>query len=254
MGKFLWTVVKHIEKEEQEKNIDRNKRISVLNQELEGYNTPQESFDIIMQHYYAKEKTPFVLSFSGAEDSLPMWSMYGNNGHGVCLCIDEKMLIKIETELITNVVLSVLYVNETNNDIITHQIINNTINNECERYYREVGGLTDTDTIIMKKIVTLGILIPFVSSYIKNNSFKYEQEKRIVCFARDFKKQVMFRTTETGKIIPYVKVPLPKNCVKSIILGPCFDVDRTYNSLSLELFVNNLDIKISKSNVPYQIM
>lgn len=43
---------------------------------------------------YLESNTRFITSFSALEDSLPMWSQYGNKGTGVCLVFERGPLFK----------------------------------------------------------------------------------------------------------------------------------------------------------------
>ncbi len=43
---------------------------------------------------YLESNTRFITSFSALEDSLPMWTQYGNKGTGVCLVFERSPLFK----------------------------------------------------------------------------------------------------------------------------------------------------------------
>ena len=92
------------------------------------------------------EEYPYVISFCKTYDSLNMWKLYGHNGMGVMLCIDEKILLdEIEKEQNSKPYLDtmkigqdVVYANDNNfNDKVS-----NFINEFQKSYY---GQLDEED-------------------------------------------------------------------------------------------------------------
>ena len=201
---------------------------------------------VFYQHFYREELTPFFLSFSENRDDLTMWSMYGGGGTGVCLCFDEEHLEIKDDLLITFSLLNVLYVNQKDNDELTSQVLGQVAPTQYNQYLHEStwNNLTKTTTI--------GSVLPFISAYIKDSSFKYEKEKRISIIAKDIHQSVLFRTSSKGNVIPYIKVPVPKAALKEIIIGPCCQTAHIEKGLKLNMSICDLNTSISLSNVPYR--
>ncbi|MBR1789291.1 MAG: DUF2971 domain-containing protein [Bacteroidaceae bacterium] len=204
-------------------------------------------YGVFYLHFYHEEKTPFVISFSQRKDFLPMWSMYGGNGSGVCLCFDDKAInIKNEKAAIFPI-LNALYVNQIENGKRTLAVLQECIDKQYQIYLKNDKTLNDGE-----KIITLGALIPFVSAYIKDSAFDYEQEERLVALANDIHKSVQFRISNRNNIIPYVEVPIPTNSMKEIIIGPNIKPECVESGLQLALHTCGLNVPISLSKIPYR--
>ena len=202
--------------------------------------------EIIMQHFYHEEKTPFAISFSEVRDSLTMWHMYGGHGNGVCLCFDEHNLYTKDDRMLLYPLLNVLYINQTVNDEITHSILSHVLTQEYEHY------LKSTSKNDLEKIQSIAVILQFLSAYIKHDAYFWEKEKRLVAIARNMEESVHFRVSPKESIIPYVQIPIPCNSLKEIIIGPCLHSDVVQNGLHLHLSVSHLDIPLSCSKIPYR--
>lgn len=119
------------------------------------------------------EEYPYVISFCKAYDSLNMWKLYGHNGMGVMLCIDEKILLdEIEKEQNSKPYLDtmkigqdVVYANDNNfNDKVS-----NFINEFQKSYY---GQLDEEDKTAFIE----------ASAFIKRDDYEIEQEWRYTLF------------------------------------------------------------------------
>lgn len=62
-------------------------------------------------------KSAFAVSFSKQKDALPMWSLYGGDGSGLCLEFDYNALIKHFSETTTISRIIELHYNFKDNDI-----------------------------------------------------------------------------------------------------------------------------------------
>lgn len=72
-----------LQKIEEELHVDNTKRLSSCFDDREKVKrTYISTFD---RDWYL-----FIISFSSCRDTLPMWSMYGQNGKGLCLCFDKE--------------------------------------------------------------------------------------------------------------------------------------------------------------------
>lgn len=107
----------------------------------------------------------------------------------------------------------------------------------------------------------LAEMILELATIVKDNSYEYENEYRCVislpthpAIAMKTPKIIEYRMSN-GNIIPYIKVDVPINCLKKIIIGPCSNYNMVRMSLKLMMKTYGIpDIDIAKSNVPYRNM
>ena len=201
---------------------------------------------LYQQHFYHREKTSFVISFSEKDDDLNMWSKYGGRGSGVCLCFDESCLTSETKDFITYPLMSVAYINQAENNEITLKVLADIISIQYQTYLQSRG---ETD---MEKIQSVGALLPIVGTYVKHNAYVDEKEMRLAILAKHYNESVKFRVSNIGNIIPYIEVPVLKDSLKRIIIGPCANGDSIEMSLTAELEVCGLNVPLSSSSVPYR--
>lgn len=241
---YGWDILKNkFRVYEEEKNITEDKRLSVYMDRIAN----SENAFIFYSHFYREDLTPFFLSFSKNRDELPMWSMYGGAGVGVCLCFDENQLKIDDDSLKVFPMLSALYINHDDNDELSSQILNKLIPETYNDYLKK-EYLNDSD-----KITGIASVLPVISAYVKHCSFDFEKEIRIPMLAKDVCRSVHFRTSSKGNVIPYIEVPIPQISLKEIIVGPCVQFQQIARELKVELSVCGFDITISPSNIPYRI-
>ena len=198
---------------------------------------------IFEEHLYNEEKTPFVISFSEREDYLPMWSMYGGNGYGVCLCFDEKLLNIKDDKICAYSPLSTMYLSQSNKSNITAKVLGEVLSSQYQEYLE--GSKSEQEKI--KYIATLNTL---TSAYVKDISFASEKEKRLVVWPINSHDSVRFRSSAKGNVVPYVEVPIPINSLTKIIIGPCVQPQNVKRGLQLSLHTCDLSIPIVMSQVP----
>ena len=222
--------------------VPEDKRLSLFMDKIAN----SDIATVFYKHFYREDMTPFVLSFTEKIDELPMWSIYGGDGMGVCLCFDENQL-NIHNELLrTLMMLNVLYINQEDNDQLSSMVLGQIVPTQYTEYLNE-SKWNDMD-----KITAIGSVLPLISAYIKDSSFKFEREIRIPFLVKDIHKSVDFRTSLKGNIIPYIKIPVPIKALKKIIIGPCVHSHYLENGLKFVLSTCGIDIPISYSNVPYR--
>ena len=227
---------------EKENNVADNKRLSNFMQKSKTSNLS----NILMPHFYNEEKTPYVISFSERKDYLPMWSMYGRKGSGVCLCFDKEQIKEGCEDTIVYPILSTLYINQEEKNEITSKVLSGILQGEYKNY------LERDKNDDLEKIQTIGTILPIYSAYIKNNAYLYEKEMRLVAISMDIKKTVRFRASEKGSLIPFVEIPIPVNSLQEIIVGPCVQPENIENGLLLALHASGLDVPVSTSQIPYR--
>lgn len=150
---------------------------------------------------------PYIISLSSAKDSLPMWNMYAQKGHGVSIGLSKKVL-----------------------DDATHGINNRggkrqrTIASSCFCKLYECKYWDTND--IKEKFVQKYILdktdfnnkitnndICSISYLIKHPSFFYEKESRVVFLYSPYPK--------LHGCLEHIDFLLPISSIRKIICGPC---------------------------------
>lgn len=240
---YGWEVtLRNSQQYEDSHNVPNEKKLSVFMEQIRN----SDVADVFNQHFYREELTPFVLSFSENRDNLPMWSMYGGRGTGVCLCFDEERLCVIDEQFRAQPLLNVLYTNQKDNNKDSSQILYKAIEKQYEDY------LGKNSVSYTYKVLAISPALAIISAYIKDFAFKYEHEMRIPIRAINISKSVHFRTSTNGNIIPFIKTPIPVNCLKEIILGPCIQPDRIKRELYFDMSISGLKIPIYSSDIPYR--
>ncbi len=193
----------------------------------------------------------FTISFSKQEDDLTMWRGYGQNGDGISLgfdfstlpltlpmygadCKERKSLCKSEpTYLLKKEIKKCEYVN-VNNNMIAKDAINRTLSNifNKDKSWKEV-----------KQIIINNEYAPIY----KHKKYEAEGEYRII------KHQIMpqYRLAD-NKMIPYIKVNIPVNCLKKIVVGPCQSSFEVVMKIKSFLWTKGLDIEVIASIIPYR--
>lgn len=182
----------------------------------------------------------FVTCFSTERDSLPMWNMYGNNGHGVSLLFDAKSLCESYSEppfrCVYDEGVRILRL------LKKWQIESLAKKNSPYNTYKNLlpHGLS-----VQTAILTILMLI------VKNKYYKHENEVRIIV---NDDTTVKFRNAD-NLIIPFKDHYLPKEALHEIIIGPCNDPIRTKESVEQYLLSLGMEhVLVSNSFVPYQII
>jgi len=194
---------------------------------------------------------PFTVSFSKRKDTLLMWTMYANNGNGICLAFDESRLVCPQSGLYP-MADNVFYEKDP-------QLYYGIIKTLYEMYLKEIQDMYLLQGIHHSKQKALIGMIAAISPFIKHNSFKEEEEYRIAYYkVSDNEPDVYTRLTSRLNAINYVKVKIPLEALQYIIIGPCADFNRT-KSLLVENMKANGIIRdydgdfIETSNVPYRL-
>ena len=242
---YGWEILQeNFVKYEEENQVETQKKLSI---QMEKCATSDLS-DIFFQHFYREEQIPYILSFSKNRDDLPMWSMYGGNGMGICIGIDERRLLVPKDPFIATQLLSVLYINQNDNSEETRNAMYLAMS-EVYKNYLSAEHNSDLD-----KITAIATALPYFNAYIKNDSFKYEHEVRqpLLLPSNQAKENLFFRLSQSGNMIPYVKVPIPKECLQEIIIGPCVQPDVIKRGLESLFSICDTNVNISFSDVPYR--
>lgn len=155
---------------------------------------------------------PYTISFSKCQDFLPMWSMYGDKGNGVCLKIKTDLLLEHISS--SNVFGPVTYNGKTNMWAVQQAM---------ELMYILYLTRVSKRPTIEEKIHELGTICLAASPFVKNKDYRYEKEFRIVFFHpyADFSLQIK-RPYEEPRfdVKPHVDVKISIECLMEIIIGP----------------------------------
>lgn len=182
----------------------------------------------------------YIISFSSAIDCLPMWRMYGKNGHGLAIGFDTTVL---ETTFSLS---KCVYATETNKEWLKSEI--SRLMDEPKDWWKQPKGENILSKILENAGTVLGVYI-LLWVLGKNSSYEYEQEIR--CFFPE-ENGIKYRLRDS-LIVPYVEQYLPKSAIKEIWIGPTNDMDRATRSLRTYLdHMGFNEVEIKQSKVPYR--
>lgn len=193
---------------------------------------------------------PYTISFSARRDYLPMWSLYGKKGKGVCLKFDAYKMIY---DYLDGQVGFVAY--DMNSGMRTmKELIPDMYNMYMDSYKNNLNELS-----IDKKISELATICLLVSPYVKYKDYQYEKEFRLTYYHhygksnRISKSSILDFQQPVSEISPYLYFPISANSLKEVIMGPSMDKDCMHDIIRKEIKACKLDVRISKSKVPFQI-
>lgn len=192
----------------------------------------------------------FTISFSKQEDDLTMWRGYGQNGDGISLgfdfsklpstlpmygadCKERKYWSESEpTYLLYDEIKKCEYV-DTNNIKIAEEACNKTLKNIFNK---------DEWTDVKQAIINNA----YAPIY-KNKKYEAEGEYRII------KHQIMpqYRLAD-NKLVPYININIPIECLKRIIVGPCQSSSEVVMRIKSFLWTKCFDTEVIISAIPYR--
>lgn len=193
---------------------------------------------------------PYTVSFSARRDYLPMWSLYGKTGKGVCLKFDAyKMIEKGLDAQVGFVAYDMKSKKRTMQEVISdgYKLYMDSYKNKLEKL--------STDN----KIKELATICLYVSPFIKYKDYKYEKEFRLVYYDyysydnNELDINPYSLSLPHHELKPYIEVPISSNSLKEIIIGPSMDKDSIIEIIRREIKACNLDVRVSKSKVPFRI-
>jgi hypothetical protein len=205
----------------------------------------------IDKSYRTPRLAPFTVSFSKRKDLLLMWTMYANNGNGICLAFDENRLICPQSGL-HPMADNVFYEKDP-------QLYYGIIKMLHEMYLKEIQKMNLLQGIHYSKQKALIGMISAISPFIKHKSFKEEAEYRIAYYkVSDNNPNVYTRLTSRLNVINYVKVKIPLEALQYIIIGPCANYRRVRKLLIEYMKSCNIERDyakqfIRKSKVPFRL-
>lgn len=187
----------------------------------------------------------YIISFSDAEDSLPMWSMYGANGSGIMLKFDF-----INSDFTKYNMTKCTY-KDIDDVVAENQKFINLLKRPAVRIGSNGhdGTLPDSQQAFVKDWAISSISASTVVAP-KDKSFHHEDERRLfTCTTPD---KIKYRV-RNNLLIPYIEEFFPKKVLKEIWIGPTNDVNRIRKSIDLLLKTRGFnDVIIKESSVPYR--
>ena len=194
---------------------EKEKLLSLMPESSNNMFNPDSS-----EYFLGKENNPFVVSFSNKRDNIPMWSLYGNNGYGVCLGFDEER-IKKNGKKLPDIYLQPVAYHQNDNETATPELklLADTICKNLQDYCLQIDSINNKDNVITLKKTFLKRLCPFISAYIKVSDYCNEQEVRLMSICDLENSRVHYRFSMAHNVIPYIEVKIPVDSLGVIILG-----------------------------------
>lgn len=189
----------------------------------------------------------YVVSFTNVCDIAAMWAMYAKNGAGLALVFNKTKIKDIEDGL--KLTLSPC-IYPTNEDELFpfRESLKETYKVNYDKWANdEYVVLRETLRVILSMHSTMRPLF----SIIKNPSFEYENEERLIC---EDNKPPKYRFSN-GHLCPYKEIRIPINALQGIVLGPTLtsDLDKAaLQSYLVDKGLKDLSKNVSVSKVPYR--
>lgn len=242
-------IKKYLHKYERDNSIPETMRLSEVYHDEENEKSCKDDYlSGIKANTITIGMVPYVLSFSAKRDYLPMWSLYGNKGRGVCLKFDLNNLICPNNTQIGFVAYNKTYYRSFVENI---KYLYDLYQSSCK---------SDEKIISMqKKISELSFICFAMSPYFKYKDYQYEKEFRLVYtknYGQDFSKITIDSIKTFPKkheVDPFVEIPIPACSLAEVIMGPCMDENVMRNVIKNEILSCNLKMKVSKSNIPFRL-
>lgn len=193
---------------------------------------------------------PYIVSFSARRDYLPMWSLYGKAGKGVCLKFDAYEMINND---IKRQIGFVAY-NSQAGKLAMKEVIPQMYKWYIDAYKDKLSELS-----IEKKLRELATICLSASPYIKYKDYKYEKEFRLTHY-KDYGLDnintgfsILDFQQPVNEISSYIEIPISATSLKEIIMGPSMDKDIMEDIIKRVIKTCQLSARVTKSKVPFKI-
>lgn len=180
---------------------------------------------------------PYIICFSQNEDFLPMWSLYGDKGRGVCLefsmpdILTKSILFQKSLYPYAPIIPgNVCYQTDEISDAVIKAIELN--------YPKTEGNIEDS----------IANMYLAASPFIKDSSYEYENEFRI-CVFNFVKKEIgiMYDSEKT-----YIDYYIPVSFLKTVTLGAKLCSSITPELLGDYFTKKELKIEVKESQIPFR--
>ena len=190
--------------------------------------------------------TSFVVSFSAQSDILPMWSLYGDKGAGVCLEFAPYKIKEYYKQLPNHTFASIERCRYNEEEIKLY--LKESVKIVCRLFLENVDQ--DKRKEPLEKAKYLAVMCNLFGACIKHKSFAYEQEIRMILLRH--KDEWLFKPTVDNHLSAYVEAPIPISALTNIIIGPAADMDKVRNGLKLLLRTKGINIEPNQSTIPFR--
>lgn len=247
---------------------EKSNNISEQYQLMEVYSNKQYEEMCKRQYIFSRDIVnikqgyiPYVVCFSMHRDYLPMWSLYGKRGRGVCLVFDVETIID---DIIANEKpygLDKIVYSRNLNNFSSMRIFTFMYEQYEKKWIAPLKNITIDD-----KINELADICASISPFIKYKDYSYEKEFRIIenkhypdspDYLSMSEEQIRdslilscHSLSNSCKVSPYVYIYIPQLALKEIILGPLLN-ETIKPSISRELSHHGIKCRIIKSKVPF---
>lgn len=225
------TLVKLLRYYEEKNNIEEKYRFAKLIDELSD-----KDIDTLSK-YEKISHPPYILCFSTKSDYLPMWSLYGDKHHGVCLSFSDEIISEISYLDVPIISGQVAYDNRKKSEAVERALW---------LQYNIIKGEYDT-TNINGAITDIFMEI---SPFIKNRCYKYEHEYRIS--VHNYHTTIEPYNTTYDKTHEYITVDIPIRFLKKIMIGTKIPFHITKELLDVYFKTKRLKIDITHSKIPFK--
>lgn len=213
--------------------------------------------DVLVEKY---APIPYVTCFSERRDYLPMWSLYGKGGTGVCLIFNIEKIVDYTCANDNKCKLG---------NVVYGSCPDQNFRTLFELLYNDyIDEMKDKNTILKDdKVDALDFMCEFLSPFIKYKDYKYEKEWRLIYEVCEQAFSPFMNTSQIRNkfndlmkerdtlipIKPFITNNLDVNCLHGVIMGPCVNYEVMKPVIKRELNEAGLELKISKSRIPYRI-
>lgn len=183
---------------------------------------------------------PYIVSFSSRKDYLPMWSLYGKNGLGVCMKFNLYEIVSNPPP-------------HCQSGFVTYGKSLGKAAKEIISYFYPNNILTIND-----KIFELATLNLSTAPFQKYRDYRYEEEFRIVhlChYGQNDKNRSLNESFAIPKssVKSYIEIPISTKALSDIIVGPNANFDVIKPIIDQELHNCGINVKSHKSKVPFRL-
>ena len=202
---------------------------------------------------YETHQVPFIVSFSKKKDFLPMWTTYANNGNGICLGFSNNDYhVELKGDDANVDIIHYLHAQKVNY-LGFDDDIKNTLKRIYTKYYQEYNKADRKHLLgyMMNAFATFSVVS---APYHKHKAYSYEEEERLIQFKTD-EADVRYRCSDSGRLIPYIEIPVKKEYLQEVIIGPCADYESVRRELLCEFRKYGINISkdaIIPSEVPFR--
>lgn len=250
---------------EYDKDVDNNLRLTSTFSKKEE-KSEEVWLKELLDDIQNQNGSPYVISFSRNEDSLPMWLNYGDGGKGVCLAfaeyrskvltkkLDPKSIAKAQVEIFDQLGTQEIYydekkLNEKDNDL------RQALAHLYDYYLNSINSISSNQLFEYKK-EALSAFIQVTAPYIKTIDYKGEREVRLAKSIDSDKDNVLneveFRCNAKGHLIPYINVEIPTKQLDYVRIGPLADKELSIKVIELMKKKYGQQFGVRESEIKYR--